>query len=211
MNEKLRFDENNLIERLDALSVSHRTVFAASCSERLLPNYQFFSSLARWGDYDFLRLTLDKIWLAPLSSDINVRFDSVMKEKLNFLAPDTEDYDSFWASLALDAVSCVFHAIECCQESDPKIAAVTGRIAYSSIYSYYLSVNDPNLNTSHSDEVLEEEALNSSLMQQELQKQASDLDVLQRISSIGIDSINQIRLTATNLGVNPSRRGFVVR
>jgi hypothetical protein len=43
------FDEDKLCLQLGVLSERHRIAFAASCCERMLPNYDAFAAMERWG------------------------------------------------------------------------------------------------------------------------------------------------------------------
>ncbi len=58
----LKFDEQQLTRDLVALPASHRVAFAASCCERLVPNYQAFALMEDWGNPRLLRRALDAAW-----------------------------------------------------------------------------------------------------------------------------------------------------
>lgn len=59
----LNFYEFDALEKeLEGLPPLHRVAFAASCCERLLPNYNAFYFLENWGDPSVLRTALNEVW-----------------------------------------------------------------------------------------------------------------------------------------------------
>ena len=54
--------DNKQRDELFNLPPTHRIAFAASCAERLFPNYVAFSRDANWGNPQQLREALDAVW-----------------------------------------------------------------------------------------------------------------------------------------------------
>src|SRR4051812_43018516 len=112
-----------LIQEIAALPPSHRIVFAASCSERLIPNYAAFSRMEGWGDTGVLLHALNAAWdhIAGMSlSEPRVRELLAACERI---APDTEDFSSIYTSAALDATTAIIATLECCLAGDIQSAA----------------------------------------------------------------------------------------
>lgn len=56
------YDLDDVKNKLEALSSLHQIAFAASCCERLLPNYYVFAREEGQGDPSLLRTALDEVW-----------------------------------------------------------------------------------------------------------------------------------------------------
>ena len=131
-----RFDSDSLVKRLGMLSVGHSIAFGACCCERLLPNYERFSTEYNWGNPEVLRAALNEIW-SSLETGVHLqpdRMDSVEAE-CNKVIPDTEEFGTASASAALSAGAAVIEALECCSGTgEPARAAEAGRLATDAIY-----------------------------------------------------------------------------
>jgi uncharacterized protein YjaG (DUF416 family) len=60
---RIPFNEAQLRQALSQLPPRNKVAFAASCCERLLPNYYAFTLAEKWGDFELLRHALDQVWL----------------------------------------------------------------------------------------------------------------------------------------------------
>jgi len=89
------------------LSPWQQIAFAAALIERMLPNYQLFSTAADFGDAKVLRNQLDLIWqwLANSTGKENVLKINIEAQlaKLELQTPDPDIFDFFGAYCALDA------------------------------------------------------------------------------------------------------------
>lgn len=160
-----------LSKRLSHLPAARRTAFAASCCERLLPNYVAFTSDEDWGNAPLLREALDEIWLVARGRRAVRSRISTLRVACEAVVPDTEDFSSRYVSAALDAATAILSALECCLDGDPDAAAAPGILARDTI-DMFIQLRD-GLN----DEQVGFEAHieNDVLMMRELSQQQRDL------------------------------------
>src|SRR5262249_40897978 len=110
------FDKTKLIARLDKLRKEFRIAFAASCCERLLPNYCAFAAVEKWGNPSLLRETLDGVWTYLKGGSQNwygVRIPRLIRQ-VHQITPNTEEFSSRFTSAALDAGVSTMLTLEIC-------------------------------------------------------------------------------------------------
>lgn len=187
--ETMKFNLNNIKNQLEKLSNKHRLVFAASCCERLIPNYKIFSEEVKWGDYPFLRNCLDVIWKYILDDEINETDIIELMNDFDLIIPDTEDFESILTSAALDASCAVRQTLECCLKSNLQQLVEIASFAHDTLYMYIqvkesFDYNDPDFS---------KKIYSNSLMVKEIKKQISDLDYLSKLTQIDTQGINVFR------------------
>ena len=96
----------NNFQRLRELGFYQQAAVAATLMERMLPNYQLFSEVMKYGDAELLRHTLDLVW----------EWLSVKKAKINFprladelaeVIPELNHYDCFGVYPAVDTATAL--------------------------------------------------------------------------------------------------------
>ncbi|ULO10326.1 DUF416 family protein [Paenibacillus sp. 19GGS1-52] len=60
-----------MIQQSRKVDKQKEIAFGASLCERLLPNYMKFTEIEKWGDFGFMRRTLDEIWKYILENEIS--------------------------------------------------------------------------------------------------------------------------------------------
>ena len=65
-----------LEKELERLPPLYRIAFAASCCERLLPNYNAFSCMENLGDPSVLRNALNEVWQILQGKPVDAAFNS---------------------------------------------------------------------------------------------------------------------------------------
>jgi len=81
--------DNKQRDRLFNLSPTHRIAFAASCAERLFPNYVAFSRDAIWGNPQQLREALDAVWSHLLGNPLTPSATRKLIKQCELFVPDT--------------------------------------------------------------------------------------------------------------------------
>jgi uncharacterized protein YjaG (DUF416 family) len=205
----MSYDENRLITQLSSLHVMQRVAFAASCSERLLPNYLAFAYLEKWGDHSCLRGILDQIWLSlekkPLSSE-QIMLSLQLCESVT---PDTERFPSLFGSLALNAAIAIAYTLDCYLHGNPEHAVLAGRAVIDSLEVYLHVVNDPDTGYHAHDPLFDEWVQSSPLMLAELDRQEEDIEILQSEAELTPSLIATLRSSSSISGVQPIARGLV--
>lgn len=205
----MAFDEGELAVRLGELPAGHRAAFAASCCERLLPNYAAFSRAEGWGRPEVLREALDEVWAVLGGRPASEGRVRSLARACAGLAPDTEDFRTLFVSAAGDAAAAVSYTLECCLDGDAGRAAMVGRLPVETLYQYLTRVNDPLTGAHAADDEFEEQMLNAPLMSAELDKQERDLRLLRARDSLTPELLEELRTSSAGVGIRPFERGLV--
>jgi len=203
------FKEERLAGRLGALPPGHRTAFAASCCERLLPNYAAFSLAEGWGRPETLRGALDEVWSILGGRPAREEAIRSLVERCVEVAPDTEDFQSLFVSAAGDAAAAVAYTLESCLDGDAGKAAMVGRLSIETLYQYLMRVNDPLTGVHAVDTDFEGQMLKAPLMLAELDKQDHDLRLLQTHDTLTPALLKELRDSSMSAGIRPFERGLV--
>jgi uncharacterized protein YjaG (DUF416 family) len=202
-------EESNMIVQLQSLPLKSRVAFAASCCERLVPNYLAFSRMESWGDYEFLRKSLDEVWAWLDGVSFTEQHFRELAETCTNLAPDTEEFSTLFVSAAGDAVAAVVYTLECCLDGDEKKAAIVRGLTTETIYMYLVRVNDPNVEAHLSDPAFDEQMLHAPLMEAEKRKLQQDIDLLERNPTLNSTVLADLRNSSAKAGIQPLERGLV--
>jgi uncharacterized protein len=203
------FDESELIRRLETLPPRHRAAFAASCCERLLPNYAAFSRMENWGQPELLREALDEAWGILEGRDVPEERVRALMESCTEAVPDTEDFQSLFVSAAGDAAAAIAYTLECCLNGDTEQAATVGRLATETLYQYLTRINDPETGVHVADTAFEESMLSAPLMIAELNKQQHDLGLLESQPALMPNLLKELRASSQAAGIRPFERGLL--
>lgn len=205
----LIFDESKLTQELSALPVKHRIAFAASCCERLLPNYRAFAVMEHWGDPNLLEQALDEVWKFLEEDSLSEGHVRELIHAGEAVIPDTEDFTSLFAGAALNAASAVLYTLECCLDGDPERAALVGRLAINTIEAYLHIVNDPDTEVHAADSALDEWIQQAPMMTAEVEKQRQDVELLKYQTGLDSDLLHSLRRASGLMGIQPFARGLV--
>lgn len=200
------------LDNLKSLSREKRLAFIASCSERLLPNYQLFADAVDWGDPELLFTALEFIW-KHIAGEI--KDQSTLTELLKGcykVIPDTDAFDSVYASLAMDAGSVIVYGLQACLDAERKYAVFAGNIALRSVDTYLYLVNAPvrgfkNLEARRDFDAWLQDA---PLLQAEVAKQQRDIDLLTLQKRLSKAFLATFRQSATETGILLARRGVIL-
>ena len=168
------FNEADLENRLKNLTHEGRIAFGASCCERMLPNYKKFVGIEQWGDYDFFRKTLDKIWKQTYEPKAPQDRLDKLKQQVFDLLPDEEEFESIYVSYALEAGATVRNMLKYCQTRDVKYLLAVVNLLIATVDLFVQEKHDMD----SQDPQLEEKIIQDIFMQKELKKQLEDLELL---------------------------------
>lgn len=102
-----------LVKDLAGLPQHKIAAFGASCSERMVNYYDEFTKEAEWGDFIFIRSTLDLIWDFLLGEQGTKEKLQAAQSKLDELVPHSDDF-GIEAIFAQDACVCIGVTIDLC-------------------------------------------------------------------------------------------------
>jgi uncharacterized protein YjaG (DUF416 family) len=183
------FDRETLGRSLALLPPWKKLAFMALTSERMLPNFQRFSSETGFGNASSLRQALDVAWIyireGKLTGD-----PEKLKQVCEAQAPNTELFTSIYTSAALDAANSVAAIMDAIRNPTTEFALEVAELARDTVDLFVQETND--LDPRGAD--FEQSILESPLMQRELQRQKDDLNAV-----VGCNSPEEIPLHAADI------------
>ena len=207
-----KLDEQELVERLTSLTPEGRQAFAASCCERMIPNYEAFVLTEGVADSKACRQALDAIWRWLSGERISEQEIRNLRNRCQEAISDPERFGSLWCGLATNAVSAIMDALDCCVNGSPQSAANTGILADDTVYEYISRVDEP-LTSSQVQERgtgFDLWIMEHPLKKQELQKQEADIELF-AAHLLTPESNQYLRQSARSFGVQPFQRGMLKR
>jgi uncharacterized protein YjaG (DUF416 family) len=207
-----KLNEKELVERLTSLTPEGRLAFAASCCERMIPNFDAFVLTEGVGDAIACHQALDAAWCWLSGKRIAAGEIQNLRHRCQGAISDPERFGSLWCGLATNAVSAIMDALDCCVNGLPQSAANTGILADDSVYEYISRVDEP-LTSSQVQERgtgFDVWIMEHPLKKQELQKQEADIELLASCL-LTPESVQRLRRSARNFGVQPFQRGMLKR
>jgi len=198
------------LQRLLSLPKEACTVFAATCCERLLPNYRAFSLIENWGDPQVLENALEFVWTTVLSAKLDKEYSATLIRACEEVAPDSEDFDSLFTGNAIDAAGAIYYALHSLQDQNPEHAINAGRTALRSVEDYLFGVNAPDFLPRVSDPKVHQWLDQAPLMKAEIYIQEITISELES-KGVPLDktTIDNLRRTSAGTGIQPFLRGLV--
>lgn len=165
-----RYNEREIIHKLDRLNPWAKVTFAAACAERQIPGYVAFSRQTGSGDPGLLITILERVWQDALGRKMSNEELLLELDRCMTLIPREDEGP--WVNeqaYAEDAASAVAYALRTRNTGDSHEAAYAARVAYEALDHYVIN----KLGVSDGERVLTHPA-----MQAELARQHRDLDEL---------------------------------
>ncbi len=171
----MKFDETNIIRRLESMAPGCRLVFAAACAERLNAGYQAYAGRAanRWADANakVLNRAMAVMWnRAAGGQTIASKLRSLIDECIA-LIPTQEEFVPARHKHVESAASAVAHALSASVSETAKDAALPARVAYAAADAEAIRVSGLDM----ADRENERRILSSRMVQEELRRQDRDL------------------------------------
>jgi uncharacterized protein YjaG (DUF416 family) len=204
------FDRSRLAHILNHVSPLHRVAFAASCCERLLPNYRAFAQIEQWGAPDLLRQALDVVWSHLEGHPLTESRVLALTREIKEVSPDTEHFRSLFTSPALDAAAAIFYTVRLCRHPEAEQAALVGYKAVTTVQMYLVVLTDPEVIPHVSSTSLDYWIEHSPLMMAELAKQNHDLSELGKQRELTPAFLLSLRRSNIEKGLQPYQRGLIL-
>jgi hypothetical protein len=134
-------------------------------------------------------------------------------EKVTELAPDCDDFSTFFTSLAGDTVASLVYTAEAYlveDASEDRLRLVL-QVMEGSIYEYLSVVNDPVVGVHAGDPPFEESIFQFPLMVAELAKQQEDLAYLRNNPQLSEHELLHLKSSSSRSGIQPVERGLVTQ
>ncbi|MDF5725293.1 MAG: DUF416 family protein [Rhizonema sp. PD37] len=193
------YEFDALEKELEKLPTLHRIAFAASCCERLLPNYNAFSRQENWGDPSVLRIALDEVWQILQAKPVDAALIRKLIEDCEGVIPDSDDFGGLSDMEAQEAAIAICNTLEACLDPTPQQIIKVANCVTDSIDAFL----DESFNVSESKVELKKlvEAIASHPMAvREMAKQSEDLQRLKQAEKLDRDFVEWLRTSFDNDG-----------
>ena len=168
------FDEQKLQEKLCVVPIGGQLIFALSCAERMLPNYQRFVQESDFGDVSVLRCALNLGWDWLSGKSIDLGLAEKCREDSENQAPNTEDFSTILVSSALDAANAASIVVDFLLTSNLERVVELATYARDSVDMFVQELEKMQPNARN----LEEKIWLHPLMQRELANQRNALTLI---------------------------------
>lgn len=221
----MTFDRDRLEQELITLPLEHAIAFAASCSERLIPNYDAFALLEPRADPLLVRQALDEVWQYLRGASFpELRIRRLMEAIVATTAKIKETHPSFFAPLAYKAAVAIHYTLRCCLTGEQGWAAYAAAEAVDCIRDYIAGVNAvyyPQIEIEGPHFSIEKTQVYQVILEKwvaeeapltvvELEQQQWDLNRLRAHETLTPDLLDEIRLLSSVLGTQPFLRGLAI-
>jgi len=204
-------NKNTLLETLSMLPHKHCIAFAASCCERLIPNYHAFVLMEHWGDSHSMQAALDIVWAFLEGGNLEEVHVRQLIQSCKSAAPHSDDFGSVFVGPAINAYAALAHTLEYCLDKDTKHLASIIDLAIDTIDEYLNTVNFPKIGLfADDDSAFDEWIEQAPLMIAELEKQRQDLEALETLPELAPSFLANLRQSSSVVGIHPIKRGLVV-
>ena len=107
------YDTDTFIQEFSCLSVRHHIAFAASCCERMLPNYEAAAVTQKWDNANLLREALNEVWKFVGGACISEERIRKLIQECEKVIPRT-DFGGIFAQVTQYALIAVILTLETC-------------------------------------------------------------------------------------------------
>jgi hypothetical protein len=205
--------KEEILQIVNKLDVVNCTAFAATCCERMVPNYHAFCIVHGWGDPLPLDKALEFIWISlktgvSQSNEVNLLLDGMGE-----ITPDLDSFRSIYVWRALDAINAISDLLKYHLSQEKEYVVNVVDLAINTIYLYVQDVAFPMDSWAypfHKTTELFEWASTSPIFINELVEQKRTLDTLLDCLTPSTDIFDNLRKAAQKSGINPIQRGLVV-
>lgn len=199
----LNFYEFDALEKeLEGLPPLHRIAFAASCCERLLPNYNAFYRLENWGDPSVLRTALNEVWQILQGKPVDAALIRRLIKDCEDVIPDSDDFGGLSDMEAQEAAIAICNTLEACLNPTPQQIIRVANCVTNTIDAF-VPHGDKSFNVSESKvglKKLEEAIASHPLAVREMAKQSEDLRLLKQAEKLDPDFLEWLRTSFDNDG-----------
>lgn len=185
----MAFDLDSLEQRLGKLPPLHRALFAALCTERMLPNYAMFSRVCRWGDPQLLRKALDRVYDVLGGEKVGASELKDLRAKCEKQIPDLDDFADESVTWAMDAGTALISTFDCLAAGDARQAAACATAAKDTVDNFIQEQNE----LSYSDPVLQGKLEEDPLLLREISRQQLTLDALDKVKALDAEAVKKLR------------------
>ncbi len=183
-----KFDEAELVAKLNLLPKAFRVIFATACAERLIPAYRLFNTESGDGDPVAMNQALEDLWSNPVLPEVHKEVYEQQLEKVMRLIPRDDETGKSWtmqATYAQDSGMSLAYALRARISGEPQEAAWLALVAYEALDHFLINREDIDTNKPGG----EQKVISNPIVQAELRRQRRDLDELLNSSGQNVQEI----------------------
>ncbi|RYV01935.1 DUF416 domain-containing protein [Shewanella sp. OPT22] len=188
--------KTGFFKRLKALSLPQKQLFAIALCQRMYPNYQLFSEVCEFGNPQVLDTTLNLLWQKQYDNKLKLNID-IYLERLDEVAPEPVDFDSYGVFPALDAVSALIALLSAIQSKVEDDITNISKLSSSTVANYIEATCEQEL----SEAALDDYVFEHPAMNEERELQSMLLDVIEE-NKISPAFVKELRKEIVDSGIS---------
>lgn len=177
-------------DAITSLSFEQKIVFCLLTSEKLLPNYEFFSKKYNYGNPDLLKNTIETLYtnLADVKS-LGSELDKML-ENIDRITPDMDDFSSVLASSALDACTSLLSTLYFIKDGDEENVIAVATYARDTVDMYIFEKENLDPQNKNYEMIIEQDPY----MVNEKKRQMSIASSLRNTNLINSNIVDELRV-----------------
>ena len=175
------------IDKLKELDFKRQLVFAFLTSERLYPNYVYFSKKFAFGNPDIFREAIDFVYQSIFQTS------NIEKQKVEYLLynifnniPNTNDFTTFYATIAMYSGGIIYESLNLINKTDTDKILIDISTMATDAVDCFIQVRD---NMEYGEDGFEEKILSDPIMLAEVEIQKGIINFLYQRDKIDQDDI----------------------
>jgi hypothetical protein len=210
--EKLMATQARNTETLHKLPIKHRVAFAATCCERLMPNFYACALVYEIENHHLVQAGVDNLW-GYLGGELWQETEiNEFLQVLDSFASEIENFAStIYSELALHTLDAIRNTVRGCLADTGKNLEEVITITINAIDLYLRNVNYPSTEFFSATEqtAFDEWIYQAPLYTTELKQEQADLELLSSSKTLSIDLLMKLRSDAKRIGMKPIENGLI--
>lgn len=170
-----RFDRGALADQISHLPRRGKVAFAASCAQRLFPQYLRYLEVAEGPVTEAYAQALETAWQIAASDLVDAASVKALVDRCMAALPTEDDAEATGVPYAEDAAAAVLYALRTALTDKAQEAVWAANRVYDALDHHVINALGIDINLAGS----EEKVLGHGLIQAELARQFHDLQALQ--------------------------------
>ncbi|NMH65775.1 YjaG family protein [Shewanella salipaludis] len=184
-------------KRLKALSLAQKQLFAVALCQRMLPNYQLFSEVCKFGEPAVLSTVLELLWQAQYDPKLKFNID-VQLQRLEDNTPEPSDFEAYGVYPAMDAVVALSTLLGAIQGKIEEDIVNISKLSSSTVANYIEAISDVELE----DDAMDDFIFAHPVMEEEKALQNTLLEIIEENPKITADLVKGLRQDIIEAGVS---------
>lgn len=177
-----------LNNKAQSLNRQQCILLGALYAEKLLPNYDYFSLLHKWGNIEPLQITIEYLY-QNINKSFSVKKLRSLYKSVDKVTPDADDFEHFSVSSALDACCVILEILDYILDEDNTHIEGIISLVRDTVDMYVQEKNDMAID----EDERESKILADYYMQKMFEWQFETIEAVQKLSKITIEDVESLR------------------